>query len=237
MRVDEVLADFDGFMSSADHVEFYWVPHTGWALTKRNRRTDEPAAPRGRVRELKDDLILPNLAFGALFVLYATRTLDISPGVLGLVLGAGAVGGLVGAALATPLTRRIGVGPTVVAGFVLFPAPLLLVPLAAGSDAVVLACLFLAEFGSGLGVMLLDIGSGSIFAAVIPPRLRSRVSGAYTFVNYGVRVFGSLVGGLLGSTIGLRPTLWIGAAGALLGVLWLLPSPVPRLRVLPEVEE
>ncbi len=66
MRVDEILQDFDGYMSSADHVEFYWVPHTAWALTKRNRRTDEPAAPRGRVKELKDDLILPNLAFGAL---------------------------------------------------------------------------------------------------------------------------------------------------------------------------
>ena len=44
MPVDELLGDFDGYMSSADHVEFYWVPHTGWALTKRNRRTDEPAA-------------------------------------------------------------------------------------------------------------------------------------------------------------------------------------------------
>ena len=53
-------------MSSADHVEFYWVPHTGWALTKRNRRTDDPAAPRGRAKEVIDDLILPNLAFGAL---------------------------------------------------------------------------------------------------------------------------------------------------------------------------
>jgi L-gulonolactone oxidase len=66
MRVDDVLADFDGFMSSADHVEFYWVPHTGWALTKRNRRTDEPAQPRGRAKELVDDLLLPNVAFGAL---------------------------------------------------------------------------------------------------------------------------------------------------------------------------
>ena len=66
MRVDEVLGDFEGYMSSADHVEFYWVPHTGWALTKRNRRTDEPAAPRGRAKEVIDDLILPNLAFGAL---------------------------------------------------------------------------------------------------------------------------------------------------------------------------
>ena len=61
MRVDELLADFDGFMSSADHVEFYWVPHTGWALTKRNRRTDEPAAPRGRAKELVDDILLPNV--------------------------------------------------------------------------------------------------------------------------------------------------------------------------------
>lgn len=66
IRVDEVLADFDGFMSSADHVEFYWVPHTAWALTKRNRRTDEPAAPRPRVKQLLDDVVLPNVAFGAL---------------------------------------------------------------------------------------------------------------------------------------------------------------------------
>ena len=66
MRVDDLLSDFDGYMSSADHVEFYWVPHTAWALTKRNRRTDEPAQPRGRVKELVDDLLLPNVAFGAL---------------------------------------------------------------------------------------------------------------------------------------------------------------------------
>jgi FAD-linked oxidoreductase len=66
MRVDEILDDFDGYMSSADHVEFYWVPHTGWALTKRNRRTDEPAQPRGRVKEIINDELLTNVAFGAL---------------------------------------------------------------------------------------------------------------------------------------------------------------------------
>lgn len=66
IRIDEVLSDFDGFMSSADHVEFYWVPHTGWALTKRNRRTDEPAQPRPRLRHALDEVILPNVAFGAL---------------------------------------------------------------------------------------------------------------------------------------------------------------------------
>jgi MFS family permease len=178
-----------------------------------------------------------NFVFWALFVLYATRALGVSPGTLGLVLGAGAVGGLVGSVVTTPLSRRIGIGPAFVVGCVVFPAPLLLVPLAGGSDPLVLALLFLAEFGSGLGVMILDISAGSIFAAVIPHRLRSRVSGAYTFANYGVRVVGSLAGGALGSAVGLRPTLWIATAGALAGVLWLLPGPVPRLRVLPEPDE
>jgi MFS family permease len=101
----------------------------------------------------------------------------------------------------------------------------------------VLTLLFLAEFGSGLGVMIFDISIASIFQAVVPDRLRARFSGAYTFVNYGVRPLGSLVGGTLGSTIGLRPTLWIGAAGAIVGGLFLLPSPMPRIHTLPETVE
>jgi L-gulonolactone oxidase len=64
--VDDVLADFDGYMRSADHVEFYWIPHTRWALTKRNERTDEPAAPRSRRRAFVDDIVLTNGGFGLL---------------------------------------------------------------------------------------------------------------------------------------------------------------------------
>ncbi len=52
-----------------------------------------------------------------------------------------------------------------------------------------------------------------------------------------MRVVGSLSGGLLGSWLGLRPALWIGTAGAMLGVLFLLPSPVLRLRELPEAPD
>jgi MFS family permease len=177
-----------------------------------------------------------NFIFWALFVLYATRELDVAPGTLGLILGAGAIGGVVGSVVTGRISRRIGIGPAFVVGCVVFPLPLLLVPLASGPRWVIVLLLFLAEFLSGIGVMMLDISAGAIFAAIIPNRLRSRVSGAYSFVNYGVRPVGSLVGGALGSTIGLRPTLWIGAAGALAGVLWLLPSPIPRLRDLPEPE-
>jgi MFS family permease len=178
-----------------------------------------------------------NFVFWALFVLYVSRELDVPPATLGLILGAGAVGGVIGSILTGRISRRIGLGPAFVAGCILFPLPLLLVPLAEGPRWLILFLLFFAEFASGFGVMMLDISAGAMFAAIIPNRLRSRVSGAYSFVNYGVRPLGSLVGGALGSTIGLRPTLWVGAVGALAGVLWLLPSPIPRLRDLPEPED
>lgn len=174
-----------------------------------------------------------NFMFIALFTLYATRQLGMRPGTLGVVLGAGAVGALLGSAVAGPLTRRLGVGPVLVLGTVLFPAPLLLVPLAAGPGPGAVGLVFGSEFGSGLGVMLLDIAIGAVMAATVPPRLRARVSGAYQAVNYGVRPLGSLLGGAAGSLLGLRPALWIATVGALAGVLFLVPSPVPRLRTLP----
>jgi MFS family permease len=175
-----------------------------------------------------------NFIFWALFILYVVRSLHVRPGTLGLVLGAGAVGGVIGSLITTRLGRRIGIGPTYLLGCILFPTPLVLVPLAGGPKPLVLAMLFLAEFGSGLGVMILDISAASIFAALVPHRLRSRVSGAYMVVNNGVRPVGALTGGFLGSTIGLRPTLWIAAIGAIAGFLWILPSPIPKMRELPD---
>jgi predicted MFS family arabinose efflux permease len=51
-----------------------------------------------------------------------------------------------------------------------------------------------------------------------------------------VRPLGALAGGALGAAFGLRPTLWFAAAAGVLGVLWLIPSPVPKLLELPEEE-
>jgi MFS family permease len=172
-----------------------------------------------------------NFMFFALFVLYAVRTLHVRPGLLGLVLGAGAIGSVLGASVTRRLAARLGVGWTYTIGALIFTAPLLLVPLASGPELVILAMLFAAEFGSGFGVMMLDISIGAIFAAVIPDQLRSRVSGAFQAVNYGTRPVGAAVGGILASVIGIRPTLWIAAAGGVSGVLWLLPSPLPRFRM------
>jgi MFS family permease len=172
-----------------------------------------------------------NLMFTAVFLLNVVRQLHVRPGELGLVLGAAAVGGVAGAAVTTRVCEAIGVGWAYTLGCLLFAVPIALVPLAGGPRPLILGMLFAAEFASGFGVMVLDISIGSIFAAVIPPELRARVSGAFQAVNYGTRPVGALIGGLLGATIGLRPTIWITVVGGALGGLLLLPGPIPRFRM------
>jgi len=66
MRVDEVLESLDEHIRDNEHFEFFWVPNTGWALTKRNNPTDKPLATRGRWKEFRDDILISNILFGFL---------------------------------------------------------------------------------------------------------------------------------------------------------------------------
>jgi len=178
-----------------------------------------------------------NFVFQALVILYANKYLHIQPGALGAVIAVAAIGAVIGSVVTGRIGKRIGIGPAFVLGCLLFPAPLVLIPLASGPHWVVVGCVTVAEFCSGFGVMLLDITGGAIKAAVVPDRLRARVSGAYMLVNYGVRPLGALAGGLLGVEIGVRNTLWIATVGAIAGVFWLLPSPIMKMRELPASSE
>jgi hypothetical protein len=98
---------------------------------------------------------------------------------------------------------------------------------------VLLALLFAGEFISGIGVMLLDIQGASLMFLLTPAEMRARQLATFKFVNYGVRPIGAVAGGLLAEVIGLREALFVTAIGGMLGVLWLLPSPTPRLREVP----
>ncbi|HEX4730986.1 MAG TPA: MFS transporter [Solirubrobacterales bacterium] len=171
-----------------------------------------------------------NIAFWALLVLYATKELDLGSGAIGIALGIGGLGSVLGAAVAKRLNARIGLGNALIGSFVLAPLPLVLVPIADGPPALSMALLTIAEFASGIGVMVLEVGLYSVQAALIPDQLRSRVWGAILLVNWGVRPLGALGGGLLAGAIGMRPTMWITAIGGIAGVLWLLPSTMSTVR-------
>jgi MFS family permease len=221
------------FLSRIDVEEPPGAPHESGGLMSGVKWIRNNAVMRAELLGVAT-LNLFNFMFFALFMLYATRDLGVRPATLGIVLGAASIGTLSGSFVTARISRRIGVGPTFIVGCFLFPAPLILIPAAGGPYWFVLALLFASEFLSGVGLMLLDIMAGSIMAGTVPTALRSRVSGAFMVVNYGVRPLGTTLGGILGTAIGVRSTLWIATVGALLGLAFLIPSPIPRLRDVPE---
>ncbi len=70
--------------------------------------------------------------------------------------------------------------------------------------------------------------------AICPPRLQGRMNAVIRFLVWGTLPLGALLGGALGTWVGLRPALWVAAIGALFTFLPILLSPVPRIREMPE---
>ena len=173
-----------------------------------------------------------NLMGMALLILYASRNLELSAGTIGLAFGIGASGGLLGAVAAAPLTRLIGAGRLIAIAAVVFPAAIGIAAFASGPVWTRAAALAAAEFVAAFAVMCFDIPLNAVQASVTHDTMRSRVSGAFSSINYGVRPIGAVVGGLLGTWIGVRETLLISAAGGLLAVLWLVRSPIIGVREL-----
>jgi len=185
-------------------------------------------------------LNLFNFCFQGLFILYATSPsyLGVEPGLLGAALGLGALGGVIGALTASRIGRRLGLGHAYLLGLILFPASVILIPLAGWvSQPLILAFLFLSEFGQGVGVMILDINVGAMIQARTPDRLRGRAGGAFRFINMGIRPIGATIGGILAGVLGVQPTLFVVIVLQLSGALWLLGSPILRLRGMPEPAE
>ncbi|TWD83653.1 putative MFS family arabinose efflux permease [Kribbella amoyensis] len=177
-----------------------------------------------------------NLMETALLVLFASRHLELSAGTIGLALGIGASGGFLGAVAAAPLTRWLGAGRLIALGAVVFPGAVAIAAFATGPVWVKASALALAEFVGAFAVMCFDVPLNSLQAAVIHDHMRSRVVGAFSSINYGVRPLGAVVGGLLGTWIGVRETLLISACGGLVAVLWLLGSPILKTKSLDGLE-
>ena len=173
---------------------------------------------------------------GALLVVYAVRELDMSAAALGLAFSLGNVGPLLAAFTTNRISSRLGVGPTILATSMIFPLALLPLPLATSSNPV--PYLVASGILGGFGAVAYNITQLSFRQAICPPRMQGRMNAVMRFMVWGTMPVGALVGGALGTSIGLRPAITVAAVGALFTFLPILLSPVPRLREMPEpVEE
>ena len=172
---------------------------------------------------------------GSIILVYFVRELGLSATTIGLVLGLGNVGFLVGAILARRVEARLGVGRTIVGASMLSVPGLLLVPLAPHDLAV--PVLIASGVIVGFAIVLYNVTAISLMQAITPDRLLGRMNASRRFFVWGVIPLGAITGGVLASTIGLRPTLFVGAIGASLAVLPLLLSPIRSLVRVPDEDQ
>jgi len=173
----------------------------------------------------------------AVLVLYVTRQLRVAPGLLGLIFASGSVGFLLGNLLVERATRRFGPGPVVVGAAVVSSLGGVLVAAARGPAIVAVAVLVVAQFTLGFGAGLYFIVTAGLQQLATPDHAQGRVNASMRVLSQAVRPAGAVVGGILGAHIGLQPTLVVGAAGGVVGFLWVWFSPLRTLRDQPAPAE
>jgi MFS family permease len=167
-----------------------------------------------------------------LLVLFALRELDLSETDLGFVLSAGAVGGLLGAVTAARFARWVGEGRAIPLSVLVALPFAALTPLAALGAPVPL--LVLSQFGFSWVVVVYNVTQVSFRQRLCPPQLLGRMNASVRFLVFGTMPVGGLLGGALGTWLGVVPTLWIAVGGQALAAAWVTLSPLLGLRDLPD---
>ena len=171
------------------------------------------------------------------YILYATSSLGLPPALIGAIFAVGGVSTIFGTMLAGPVARRLGIGRALLGASLVIGIAGLLIPIAGGPGPVAIALLIGTQVLWGLSRPVFDINQLSLRQAITTDRFQGRVNATMLFIVWGVIPFGSLLGGALGSTIGLRGTIVVGASGMLLAVLWMIFSPIRHLRTLPRASD
>lgn len=171
-----------------------------------------------------------NILF-AVYLIFAYRVLHLSPGLIGVIFGAGAVGGLIGALSASWIARHIGLGPTLFVTIVVGGLATVLIPLAQYGFAVPL--LFAASVIGSFVNPVYNINQVSLRQAITPDRVQGRMNATVRTVIWGTIPIGAFIGGVIGNEFGLLPAMYVGVAVQVFAGFWILLGPV-RLREQPQ---
>lgn len=172
--------------------------------------------------------------FLAVYVLYMATSLGLTSFEIGIVFAIGGFGAVIGSFLAAPVAARFGVGRTVTAAWLLFGLGGLPIPLAILAPEYALELVVGSEVFQWLVLPIAQVNQLSLRQAITPDRYLGRVAASHRFVVMGVVPVGSLLGGTLGSLVGLQATLLIGVAGMLGAFVWIAFSPVRAIGEHPE---
>jgi predicted MFS family arabinose efflux permease len=157
--------------------------------------------------------------------------LGISKGLIGIVFSIGAVGFLIGVLISSAVTERLGLGKTIALSMAGNFG--LLIALLANNSLAVLV-IGAAYFVSYLGIPIYNINQVSLRQIITPNRLQGRMNATMRTIVWGTIPAGSLLGGILCTSLGIIPTLVIGALVAGGSFFWIVLGPIFKLNKQPE---
>jgi MFS family permease len=167
----------------------------------------------------------------ALLVLFLARDVGLSAGIIGVLMSAGACGGIVGALVARRLAERVGRGRLIWLSMAVGSPFTLVIPFVHRDWT--LGLFVLAWIVVSAKVVIYNVTQVSLRQTVCPERLLGRVNATMRFFVWGIMPLGVLLGGALGTVLGVREALLVVALGSLLPFLWPFFSPLRRMRELP----
>jgi MFS family permease len=167
----------------------------------------------------------------AISVVFLVRVLGLNPATIGLLSSTTLIGAVLGAFSSGWLTRRLGQGRLMWIAALAYGGAFMLYPLT--QPGWWLASWAVAGFVTSAGVIVLNVVTVSFQQSACPDHLLGRMNATMKFLVWGTIPVGSALGGGLAAIAGLRGTLWIAAVGVLLSSVFLLVSPLRRLRDLP----
>jgi MFS family permease len=175
--------------------------------------------------------------FISMYVLFLSRDLDLGATAIGIVFATGGIGALVGATLAEPLARRIGLGHAIVLGQVVFGLTGLLIPAALLVPDYALPLVIASEFLQWGFYVVREVNAAAVKQAFAPRREIGRVLATYKIGTWGLEPFGALMAGGLATAIGAPATLVLAEIGMLAAALGLVGSSIGSLRTLPPADD
>lgn len=164
----------------------------------------------------------------AMVIVLLARELDLSAGAIGALMSAGAVGGLLGALGARRLAGWLGEGPVTWLSVALTAPFGLIAPFIQRNWT--LGLFVVSQLIVMAGVVIYNITQVSFRQRLCPERLLGRMNASMRFLVWGTMPLGGLLGGALGSTIGVREAVLVSAIGSSLSFLWVFFSPLRTLR-------
>ena len=171
-------------------------------------------------------------AYVAVEAVFLVRVLHARPGVIGLVFSLAAVGGLLGGVFAGRIAKRVGSARAIWVSQVLAGPFALLAAFAFPGWGVALVAL--GGFAFSLSGVVYNVGQVSYRQAICPPDLQGRMNASVRFIVWGTMPLGGLAGGILGTLIGVRATVFVAGVGMWASALWLIFSPLFGMRDVPE---